>query len=260
MIKGLRMENSDWWKPNNLKKSENKFLEENDLERLDVKNDFGSYKIMLATNDTSKSRIHIHNEISPSFRVKALKKILGDFNPQKIYDLGCGLGYTTNEISKVYPLAEVIGIDISEDAIAYAEKNFPGCQFLSEAVDPENKKQMLSSDMICAFEFYPFTRTNVLSEHVQYISYLSDELSEKGKLVIFQLWDNPESLSVNYKDLVNSFPNLKFELHLIPIKQIGKFVSSRFLANLISEIARIISRVVTNRKLGKNKMLIISKN
>ena len=254
------MENSDWWKPNNLKKSEKKFLDENDLEKLDVNNDFGSYKVMLATNDTSMSLIHAHNDITPSFRVKTLKKILGDFNPQKIYDLGCGLGYTTNEISKLYPLAEVIGIDISNDAITYAEKNFPNCQFLCEAVDPENKKHLLGADLICAFEFYPFTRTNILSDHVQYISYLSDELSEKGKLVIFQLWDKPESLSVNYKDLLSSCPNLKFELHSIPIKKIGKFVGSSFLANAISEIARIISRVVINRNLGKNKMLVISKN
>ena len=63
--------------------------------KLDVRNDFGSYKVMLATNDPSKSLIHAHNDITPSYRVKAIKKILGDFNPQKIFDVGCGLGFTT---------------------------------------------------------------------------------------------------------------------------------------------------------------------
>ena len=150
-------------------------------------------------------------------------------------------------------------MDVSEDAIAFGKKNFPNCRFLYEAVDPENEKQVFSADLICAFEFYPFTRTNILSDHRKYLVHLTNELSEKGKLVIFQLWDNPESLSVNYKDLANSFPNLKFELHSMPIKQIGKFVSSRFFANIISEIARPILQSFTSRQLGKNKMLVISK-
>ena len=213
------MEKNDWWKPRNLKKSEKKFLEEIDLELIDVRNDFGSYKIMLAKNDLSKSLIHAHNDISPNYRVKIMKKILGDFNPQKIYDAGCGLGFTTNEISREYPFAEVIGMDISSDAIAYGKKNFPNCQFLAEAIDPENEKQFFGADLICAFEFYPFTRTNSLIDHRQYISHLTDELSEKGKLVIFQRWDNSESLSDNYEDIVSSFTNLKFELYKMPSKK-----------------------------------------
>ena len=37
------MENSDWWKPQNLKKSEKNFRNENELGEVDVHNDFGSY-------------------------------------------------------------------------------------------------------------------------------------------------------------------------------------------------------------------------
>lgn len=141
------------------------------MEKLDVSNDFGSYRVMLATNDPSKSLIYAHNDITPSYRVKAMKKILGDFNPKKIYDLGCGLGFTANEISKLYPFSEVIGMDVSDDAIAFGEKNFPNCRFLSEAVDPENEQQVFSADLICAFEFYPFTRTNILSNNRQYLAH-----------------------------------------------------------------------------------------
>ena len=253
------MQNNDWWKPRNLKKSEENFLKENDLDRLDIGHDFGSYKVMLATNDITKSLINSHNDTTPSYRVKAIKKILGNFNPKKIYDIGCGLGFTTNEISKAYPCAEVIGVDISDDAVTFGNKNFPNCLFLSEAVDPENKKQVFHADLIYAFEFYPFTRTSVLSEHTKYLAHLTDELSEEGKLVIFQLWNNPESLSVNYNELVSLFPNLKFELYLMPLRQIGKFVRSRFFANIISAIARPIFRSITGRQLSQNKALVISK-
>ncbi len=253
------METKDWWKPKNLKRSEKSFLDEKDLEQLDVHNDFGSYKHMLATNDPVKSLISAHNEITPSYRVKAIKRILGGFNPKKIYDVGCGLGFTTNEISNEYPCAEVIGIDVSEDAIAFGKKNFPNCRFSSEAVDPGKEDQVFSADLICAFEFYPFTRTSDLSDNKLYLSHLTDELSEKGKLVIFQVWDDPESLSANYRELVVSFPNLQFELYTMPLRQIGKLVRSRFLANTISAIARPILRGITNRQLGKSKALVISK-
>lgn len=253
------MKKNDWWKPNNLKNSEKNFVEQNDLGQLDAHNDFGSYKLMLALNDRAKSKISSHNETTPSYRVKAIKKILGDFDPQKIYDVGCGLGFTTNEISKEYPRAEVVGMDISDDAIAYGKKYFPDCQFFSEAVDPENKKQVFPADLICAFEFYPFTRTSNLSDQRLYLIHLTDNLTEEGKLVIFQLWDNPESLSVNYEELVSSFPKLNFELHSMPIRQIGKFVRSPRFSNVISEIARPIFRGITGRQLGRNKTLVISK-
>ena len=251
---------NNWWKPKSLKDSERHFIDENDLDKLDVGNDFGSYKVMLATNDLEKSLIRSHNDITPSFHVKAIKRILGDFNPQKIYDIGCGLGYTAKEISKEYPCAEVFGVDISVDAIDFAKKNFPNCQFFAEAVDPENKDQFFRADLIFAFGFYPFTRTSSLDDHQQYIAHLTNELSERGKLVIFQRWDVPESLSANFKEIVNSFPDLKFELYTMPIKTIGKFVRSTFLANIVSEIARPILRTFTSLEFGKNKALVISKD
>ena len=255
----IDMENSDWWKPQNLEKSEKKFRHKNELGEVDVHNDFGSYKVMLSTNDATKSAISSHNEITPSYRVKAIKKILGGFIPEKIYDLGCGLGFTTNEISNEYPCAEVIGMDISEDAIAFGKKNFPNCQFLCEAVNPEHKDQVFCADLIYAFEFYPFTRTSDLNDHKQYLAHLTDELSEKGKLVIFQLWNNPESLSTNYSKLVTLFPNFQFRLYTMPLRQIGRFIRFRVLANILSTIARTVFRSITNRQLGENKVLVISK-
>ena len=70
------METKDWWKPKNLKRSEKTFLDQRDLGQLNFHNDFGSYKKMLATNDPVKSLISAHNEITPSYRVKAIKRIL----------------------------------------------------------------------------------------------------------------------------------------------------------------------------------------
>lgn len=253
------MSSNDWWKPENLKKKEQSFLRQNKLDQIDVSNDFGSYRVMRATGDLSKSSIAKHNDIFPAFRVKAIKKILGKFDPKRIYDVGCGLGYTTNEICKEYPKATVIGLDVSEDAIEFARQNFCGCDFFSEPVDPKNKKQSFPADLIFAFEFYPFTRTSSLSDHIAYIDHLTNKMYKHGKLVIFQVWDNPESLSANYKELISNFSNLKFELHTMPIKQIGKYFGLNLFSNLLSQITRLVFRYLINRPLGKTKLLIISR-
>ena len=42
---------NNWWKPSNLIKIQESFLANNDLDKIDVGNDFGSYKIMRKTGD-----------------------------------------------------------------------------------------------------------------------------------------------------------------------------------------------------------------
>ena len=86
-----------------------------------------------------------------------------------------------------------------------------------------------------------------------------DVHNDFGKLVIFQLWNNPESLSSNYSKLVALFPNLQFGLHSMPLIQIGRFVRFRILTNIISAIARTVLRSITNLQLGESKVLVISK-
>ena len=78
---------------------------------------------MLKTNDIIGSRIKAHNDINPSYRVKTLKRLLGSFVPNQILDVGCGLGFTTRELKRVFPSAQVTGIDISTDAIFFAQKS-----------------------------------------------------------------------------------------------------------------------------------------
>ena len=79
---------------------------------------------MLKTNDITNSQIKAHNDINPRNRVKMLKGILGDFTPNQILDVGCGLGFTAQELKCVFPTSHVTGIDISTDAILFAEANF----------------------------------------------------------------------------------------------------------------------------------------
>ena len=84
---------------------------------------------MLKTDDPVAAQVKAHNEMAPSYRVSMIKKVIGGYEAKKIIDVGCGLGFTTNELSMQFPEAEVLGIDISKDAIEYARKKFTACRF-----------------------------------------------------------------------------------------------------------------------------------
>jgi SAM-dependent methyltransferase len=251
--------NTDWWRPEELVSSESNTHQINDHDMLSVRGDFGSYKIMLETNDISKSQITSHNDLTPKYRVLAIKKILGNFTPMKIIDVGCGLGYTTQELKNVFPNSKVSGIDISRDGIEYATQRFSNCEFIAEAINPKNTSQLFDCDLICAFEFYPFTRTESLSEHVSYILHLTKGFKSGNKLIIFQLWDNKESISSTYDQIVKHFSDFHFDLYSMPIRKIGALIHSRKAANIVSFLVRPFLRLLTRRALGRNKLIVITK-
>ena len=243
----------------NLKQREKEISEATELESLNVRGDFGSYKVMLQTEDIEGSQIEAHHNINPAYRVVIIKGILGEFSPREIIDVGCGLGFTTSVIKRLFPTSEVTGIDLSTDAIAYGEKHFVDCKFVAEAIDPSNTEKQYSADLICAFEFYPFTRTSQIEDHKNYLNYLMGWLNDGGRLVILQLWDNEESLSANYDELVNDFSEWQFMSYLMPFRRIGAIVQNRILAVLMSQLLRPILRALTGRKIGRNKIIIIKR-
>lgn len=51
---------------------------------------------------------------------KALKKLT--FSPSSILDVGCGGGGFTRKLGQLYPKSDVLGIEISEPAIKYAQE------------------------------------------------------------------------------------------------------------------------------------------
>lgn len=49
---------------------------------------------------------------------------------KKILDLGCASGYSTCQIGRFVPQAEIVGIDVSEKLIKFAKKKYPSFKFL----------------------------------------------------------------------------------------------------------------------------------
>lgn len=85
-------------------------------------------------------------------KIDALSKVLQIKNPSSILDVGCGLGIATGAMAKYFPNAKIMGVDISEDAIAYAKLHYPSAEFKAIAISPEMQR-LGSFDYIFALSF-----------------------------------------------------------------------------------------------------------
>ena len=96
--------NLNWWKPENLKTDEKKYLDTDDFSKLDPRTDFGSYRRILLGDSIRSSKIESHNDLNPSNKIKFISSIINQNSDDclNILDVGCGLGFISNSISKEY--------------------------------------------------------------------------------------------------------------------------------------------------------------
>lgn len=202
----------EWFHPEELKKSEENYR----LNKVkpDVNNDFGSYKIMLENGQIEKSNIANHNDIIPKKKIKSIKRICENFftkPPNKILNIGCGLGFETIALSEIYN-CEITGIDISKDGINYAKKYNSNTKtsYISKAVD---KTFLLSKkfDACYAIEFYPFTRTDNLEFQKEIVSAILKNLNKEAPLIIYHLDLKEDTVNKNIKE-ISSLLNLKLKI------------------------------------------------
>lgn len=80
--------------------------------------------------------------------LKVLKKV-----PKSIADIGCGGGFITSKLARLYPNAKVTGIDIDKEAILFANENNkqPNCNFFfNETTDYLDKNyDLISTCLVC---------------------------------------------------------------------------------------------------------------
>ena len=145
--------------------------------------DFGSYAIANRGGGLAASGVESHNLVYGNHRVAQYATVLGNRTFNRIADIGCGLGITTNALAQRYPRAEVIGLEVSQDAIEFAQKNFHGPQFVRTAITPATRLPG-SFDLILCQEFYPFTRTSRPETHRAYAEHFLQHLLPGGVLLI----------------------------------------------------------------------------
>ncbi|MCM3490990.1 class I SAM-dependent methyltransferase [Alkalihalophilus marmarensis] len=102
----------------------------------------------------------------------------------RVLDIACGTGYGSIMIAKSRKkeISELIGVDIAEDTINYAKKNYyhPKVSFRQgDALDEYLKDQIGSFDTILSFE----TIEHVPSDHL-FVEKLSKLLNPAGTMIV----------------------------------------------------------------------------
>jgi len=65
--------------------------------------------------------------------------LLSRLRPQSLLDVGCGLGYMANRLKQeIESLNRVVGLEVSETAVAKARSMFPNIEFHSGSVVGSN--------------------------------------------------------------------------------------------------------------------------
>ena len=244
-------ENSkDWWKPENLEKSEQECREIIDLDELELKSDFGSYRKVLMSGEIKGSMLEFHNDLMPTEKIKVISSYLGKERPSYILDAGCGMGFTTAALAKFYKGAEVLGVDVSKDAIVFAMNTHKEAKFLSATISPD--AEILGEfDYIFCIEFYPFTRNSDAETQVKFIKYFAKQLSKNGAIIIYQLWNNPESLSSVINQVIERLPNLVFTIRRTLHPKLTRFLPKPF-----SWTANYILEKIFNKEYSKTILII----
>ena len=183
--------------------------------------------------------------------------MLGSNKPITILDVGCGLGFTTAAIKKYFPKAEVTGVDISSDAIRFAREKFTDCKFEQVALNPELEMLNQHYDLICAFEFYPFTRTSDVKTHKEWVGFFLKQLKMDGQLVIWQRWNSPNSIATSISGLKADFQKSIFIQKRLPNRLVGYFIYNRYVAVSISIVIRFLLSLF-KKVIADNRILIIS--
>jgi len=202
---------SEWWRPENLAESERR-SRDIDPDASSVATDFGSYRRIASGRDLSSSGLSLHNDLDPAPKVHMVARragLLKGTRPESLLDAGCGAGYTTAAIARLFPGARVTGIDISHDAVTYARSTHPEAEFRVEAISPSTPPAG-TYDVIFCFEFYPFTRNANAVEQAAYLRAFASRLAPGGSIVVYQTWRNPTSLGAVYDDVRLAAPDLAF--------------------------------------------------
>ncbi|HLW55250.1 MAG TPA: methyltransferase domain-containing protein [Candidatus Angelobacter sp.] len=70
-------------------------------------------------------------------------------NPQRIVDLGCGTGNSTEQVQQRWPNADITGVDNSSDMLSQARANHPGWKWVEstvEAWEPKGQVDLIFSN------------------------------------------------------------------------------------------------------------------
>lgn len=238
-----------WWTPEVLAVREALTRARYSTDDLDFRGDFGCYRALKLGIDPEICLLNEHNachrsEVSGLCRdYRNVLKATGQRMPRRIADIGCGVGYTTDGLKRVWADAVVHGYDISRDAVELAQRTWHGCEFFACAVSPEQPLKTRYDVVLCQ-EFYPFTRTSSADTHRMWITFLLSQLSDEGALVVAVPSSGTNSVKDSFTELRNEFAICRFMLVRPQLSRFIPFWISMVIGRLLGLIKQPRGRTI----------------
>lgn len=171
----------------------------------------------LNNTDLNNDYLNSHTVIKDSIlSAKQLSKhIIGSgYKLDKInfIDIGCGLGFITNEFAKIIGYENVYCCDPCISTKDFINLQFPKLNFIYCDAETIPKKFYSYFDIVYLREVYPFTRTNNLEIHKKILKSLFKLIKSDGVVILEQIkgekniFNNLSKLNYNY-DIKLLIPN-----------------------------------------------------
>jgi len=178
----------------------------------------------LSKKDLDDSYLNSHTVVKdPKLTVNQLLKHLSQwgFNKKaiKLFDVGCGLGFISNEIAKNLGYKNVYCSDPSPSTKDFIKLEFPNLNFIYSDIENIPDKFNNFFDIVYLREVYPFTRTNNIELHKKLLKKLFSITKENGLVVLEQVKGD--------QNIFNNLKNLHYEY------DIKRIIPSRLLKNKI---------------------------
>lgn len=205
----------EWYKVEELEKLQHEYDASYEEGKIDVKNDFHSYRMLNDGAGMDESAISSHNTNGAPAVVTAktveylakkyMKKDLKNGeNRLRIADFGGGAGFIANALSQVFQEGRVFSYELAREASGYGRKHFTNVTFINKGIGEGDIMEEAPFDIVLANEFYPFTRNNDWGYQRTYVDTCLDNLRPGGILLI-GLTKKPECLLDNMVKLKNKY-------------------------------------------------------
>lgn len=261
---------SIWILPENLREQEERERKQVEDGTFDGGGDFGSYYAY--RKGVNLDFIKQHAVSDDRFALCYVRNLRSFLKTEKltlegkILDVGCAVGTITNAINKLNRNGQTYGLDISEDAIEVARKNYPACLFYNQSADNLDNFSDTFFDIIHAREFYPFTRTDDSTYQLKYLSLFCSKL-KAGGFVVLKMAPRGKGFHNTYEQTTTQLKTIGYSTFkrsiCVPAKVykiFGSISYNRFIIWLVSNYIAKVGLKFMKRKTGHLYILVKSRN
>lgn len=184
-------------------------------------------------------------DLEIAFAVELAQVYLQTTPRGKALDVACGCGYMTDCL--LTSGFDSIGFDISKEAIALAQENYPDISFFcGDGTKPKDYFSKPQFDLIHIREFHPFTRVDNFDFQIEIINQYLDVLNDNGLIVICQSrrgdYGNLDMERVK-RYFINTGVMIAGPLYFFPHKHLGISVQSKIANKCLSLLTKMYATV-----------------